>query len=51
MLLWSNIYQELKPRPVEDMLVEVTGIIDFYNGVLEIIPRSTYDVVNIDQGD
>lgn len=50
-LLWSNIYQELKPRPVEDMLVEVTGIIDIYNGVLEIIPRSTYDVVNMDQGD
>ena len=50
-LLWSNIYQELKPRPVEDMLVEITGIFDIYNGILEIIPRSTYDVVNIDQGD
>ncbi len=50
-LLWSNIYQELKPHPAEDMLAEVTGIIDVYNGVLEIIPRSTYDVVNIDQGD
>jgi DNA/RNA endonuclease YhcR with UshA esterase domain len=50
-LLWSNIYQELKPRPVEDMLTEVTGIIDIYNGVLEIIPRSTYDIINLDQGD
>jgi DNA/RNA endonuclease YhcR with UshA esterase domain len=50
-LLWSNIYQELKPRPVEDMLTEVTGIIDIYNGVLEIIPRSTYDVINLDQLD
>jgi DNA/RNA endonuclease YhcR with UshA esterase domain len=50
-LLWSNIYQELKPRPVEDMLVEITGIIDIYNGALEIIPRSTYDMVDMDQGD
>ncbi len=50
-LLWSNIYQELKPRPVEDMLVEVTGIIDLYNGVFEIIPRSTHDVVHIYRGD
>ena len=50
-LLWSNIYQELKPRPVENMLTEVTGIIEVYNDVLEIIPRSTYDMVNIDQGD
>ncbi|MDF1512479.1 MAG: OB-fold nucleic acid binding domain-containing protein [Anaerolineae bacterium] len=50
-LLWSNIYQELKPRPVEDMLVEVKGIIDIFNDKLEITPRSTYDVINLDQGD
>jgi DNA/RNA endonuclease YhcR with UshA esterase domain len=50
-ILWSNIYQELKPRPAEDMLTQVTGLIDIYNGKLEIIPRSIYDVVNIDQGE
>jgi DNA/RNA endonuclease YhcR with UshA esterase domain len=50
-LIWSNIYQELKPRPGENMLTEVTGIIEVYDNVLEIIPRSIYDVVNMDQGD
>jgi DNA/RNA endonuclease YhcR with UshA esterase domain len=50
-LFWSNIYQELKPRPVKDMLVEVAGVVNVYNERLEIIPRSALDVVNIDQGE
>lgn len=50
-LFWSNIYQELKPRPVKDMLVEITGVVNVYNERLEIIPRSALDVVNIDQGE
>jgi DNA/RNA endonuclease YhcR with UshA esterase domain len=50
-LLWSNIYQELKPRPAEGMLSEVIGVIEIYEETMQIIPRSTYDVNIIDQRD
>ncbi|MGC9396685.1 MAG: OB-fold nucleic acid binding domain-containing protein [Anaerolineae bacterium] len=42
-LLWTNILIALDPPPVEGMQVEVIGVIQEYQGKLEIIPRSTLD--------
>ncbi len=42
-LLWNNLVTALERRPAEGMTVEVVGVIEEYQGELEIIPRSVYD--------
>jgi len=42
-LLWTNILTSLDPPPAEGIQVEVIGVIQEYQGKLEIIPRSTLD--------
>ncbi|MBN2007219.1 MAG: OB-fold nucleic acid binding domain-containing protein [Anaerolineae bacterium] len=42
-LLWNNLVTALERRPAEGMTVEIVGLIEEYQGELEIIPRSVYD--------
>ncbi len=42
-VLWSELYQALTPQPQEGLPVEVTGVINLFQGRLELIPRSRYD--------
>lgn len=42
-LMWSNMVVELDRRPELGMTVEVIGVVEEYEGELEIIPRSTQD--------
>jgi DNA/RNA endonuclease YhcR with UshA esterase domain len=42
-LFWSNVYDALVPEPQPDLQVEVAGVVDVYNGALELVPRSAYD--------
>ena len=42
-LLWTNIFTALDPPPAEGMAVEVIGVVQEYQGELEILPRSPLD--------
>ncbi len=43
LLLWSNVYEALSPRPEAGVAVEVVGQVSVYRNTIEIAPRSSFD--------
>lgn len=42
-VLWSDLYQTLTPRPQAGLSAEVVGVVNLFQGQLELVPRSRYD--------
>ncbi|MBN1246069.1 MAG: hypothetical protein JXC32_00335 [Anaerolineae bacterium] len=42
-LFWSNVYEALVPEPQAGLQAEVVGVVNVYNGELELVPRSAFD--------
>lgn len=43
LLLWSQFYEALSPRPQKGQQVEVVGLVDVYRDELELVPRTRHD--------